>query len=638
MISLLDTSDRFALAIPAEMLQDARLSARERANITPRASTTEIITDVAHTLPFDKLSPRDFERLCLWLVEREGYERAELLGAAGSEQGRDIVAWREGRLWAFQCKRVKHFGSKSAFLEVDMVLSLSKDRPPAGLIFLVTCDVSDSTRQQVRQRCAGEIECHFWGRTELDEKIRRHADIVEEFFSPRIHLSGSPFQAPPLPLHFVPRSEISEALKARLLTDESSAPGVLVVSSIHGLGGIGKSTLAAALAHDRETQVRFPDGVLWAPLGQRPEILSALESWIRALGDYDFHPATVNAASAHLRSLLYGRAAMLVVDDVRQADHARPFLVGGARCRVLVTTRDALVAQALSGMVYHLDVMTPEQSLDLLSARLGRTLDDVEREEALKLAKAVGYLPLALELAAAQVASGMHWAELRRTLENEMKQPQAQTPSSGDQPHVYSKEMVRVPAGLFLYGNDKRRVDVHEFWIDKALVTNAEYARFVAATGHKPPSHWRGKVPLQELAEHPVIQVSWHDAVAYGEWAGKRLPTEEEWEKAARGTDGRIYPWGDEPPDEGRCNFGGNVGSTTPVGRYSPQGDSPYGCSDMAGNVWEWTASDYDAGRKVLRGGSWDNEPLHVRAAYRIANTPGSRGNVMGFRCVRSSE
>ena len=140
------------------------------------------ITGTTHTLPFDKLSPRDFERLCLWLVEREGYERAEHLGAAGSEQGRDIVAWREGALWAFQCKRVQRFGPKDALAEVEKVLALPEDQRLAVLVFLVTCDVSANTRQQVRDRCAGEMECHFWAGTELDEKVKRHPDIVEEFF------------------------------------------------------------------------------------------------------------------------------------------------------------------------------------------------------------------------------------------------------------------------------------------------------------------------------------------------------------------------------------------------------------------------------------------------------------------------
>jgi len=198
------------------------------------------------------------------------------------------------------------------------------------------------------------------------------------------------------------------------------------------------------------------------------------------------------------------------------------------------------------------------------------------------------------------------------------------------------KEMVRVPAGEFLYGDDKQKVSLPEFWVDKTPVTNAEYARFVAETKHEPPSHWKGKTPSKELATHPVVNVSWHDAKAYyAEWAGKHLPMEQEWEKAARGTDGRTYPWGKQEPTLRFCNYGNNERSTTPVGKYSPQGDSPYGCVDMAGNVWEWTASAYDQkSNKVAHGGSWKDDAKHVCTAYRNAWGPDSSDNSFGFRCV----
>ena len=139
-------------------------------------------TGTTHPLPFKNLSPRDFERLCLWLVEREGYSRAEHLGAAGRDQGLDIVAWRKGTRWGSQCKRVQYLGPKNALAEVKKVLALPEAERPVGLVFLVTCDMSKETREQARKRCAGEMECHFWAGTELDAKVRSHPDIVEHFF------------------------------------------------------------------------------------------------------------------------------------------------------------------------------------------------------------------------------------------------------------------------------------------------------------------------------------------------------------------------------------------------------------------------------------------------------------------------
>jgi hypothetical protein len=133
-------------------------------------------------LPFDALEPAEFERLCLWLVKREGYEGIEHLGAAGKEQGRDIVAWREGAQWAFQCKRVQRFGPKTALKEIEKVLGLPKDEHPVGLVFLTTCQVSANTRRKARIHCTGEMECEFWAATKLDELVKRHPDVVQEFF------------------------------------------------------------------------------------------------------------------------------------------------------------------------------------------------------------------------------------------------------------------------------------------------------------------------------------------------------------------------------------------------------------------------------------------------------------------------
>jgi hypothetical protein len=146
------------------------------------------ITGTKHTLPFDKLSPRDFERLCLWLVEREGFERAEHLGAAGGEQGRDVIAWRGDELWYFQCKRYRSIGAATLKSEVDKYLQLAQEKPhlkPAGVIFVTSCIVSAQAREAVGAYCDEHgLAYEFWAATELDEKVKRHSDILEEFFQP----------------------------------------------------------------------------------------------------------------------------------------------------------------------------------------------------------------------------------------------------------------------------------------------------------------------------------------------------------------------------------------------------------------------------------------------------------------------
>jgi formylglycine-generating enzyme required for sulfatase activity len=219
-------------------------------------------------------------------------------------------------------------------------------------------------------------------------------------------------------------------------------------------------------------------------------------------------------------------------------------------------------------------------------------------------------------------------------------------------------EMVLVPAGEFLMGSEDRdnekprhRVHLDAYYIDKVPVTNAHYERFVQATGRRAPLY--GKYSEWNSSTQPVVGVSWYDAEAYCKWAGKRLPTEAEWEKGARGTDGRKYPWGDQW-DPSRANAENKLGKTAPVGSY-PGGASPYGALDMAGNVWQWVADwyakDYYQGSpernptgpssgtaKVLRGGSWQNSSGVLRSALRSDATPDYRDVTyggIGFRCAR---
>ena len=260
-------------------------------------------------------------------------------------------------------------------------------------------------------------------------------------------------------------------------------------------------------------------------------------------------------------------------------------------------------------------------------------------------------------------------------------QPEAVAPAEGapreELPKSFEPELIRIPAGEFLMGSTQEQVEqliaqgltkewaewelpqhpvyVPDYHIAKTPVTNAQYLAFVQATGQQPPQHWKKGKPPKGKKDHPVVGVTWHDAVAYCQWlaeaTGKAygLPSEAEWEKAARGTDGRIYPWGNEW-DEKRCNSReGGPGDTTPVGQYSPVGDSPYGCVDMAGNVLEWCSSlrkpyPYDPkdgredakaeGRRALRGGSWYDGQGYARVSSRYFVRPGNFSSLVGFRVV----
>lgn len=179
------------------------------------------------------------------------------------------------------------------------------------------------------------------------------------------------------------------------------------------------------------------------------------------------------------------------------------------------------------------------------------------------------------------------------------------------------------------------------FSIMKNLVTVAQYRQFCQAVGKQMPTAPRFN-PDWSKEDHPIVNVSWYDAVDYCEWAGMTLPTEAQWKLAAYGTDGRQFPWGDEW-DSGKCQcyrVKDSTHGTAPVGSY-PEGASPYGVLDMAGNVWEWCADWYDGDRngRVLRGGSWFyTHPDGFRAAYRVRNFPGVRGSVYGFRCASAGE
>jgi len=204
--------------------------------------------------------------------------------------------------------------------------------------------------------------------------------------------------------------------------------------------------------------------------------------------------------------------------------------------------------------------------------------------------------------------------------------------------------MVYVPAGTFIMGlpeeDGERAADIESFYIDENPVTNAQYMRFVEAADHDPPSNWQDNRPPSAERDHPVTNVSWYDAKAYAEWHGRDLPTETQWEKAARGLEGRIWPWGNFFSAD-RCNCAeAGVGKTSAVGKFLG-GVSPFGCYDMAGNVAEWLLDAYRGDEpahdmRVIRGGSYADDSQGVRCAARTSlPTPASCPNV-GFRCVAS--
>ena len=232
-----------------------------------------------------------------------------------------------------------------------------------------------------------------------------------------------------------------------------------------------------------------------------------------------------------------------------------------------------------------------------------------------------------------------------------------------------------VPAGEFVMGADGGNRDegpahsvfLDAYFIDRLEVTNAQFVAFLNAVAPSTDDQVRqlldlgdpdvqiveidGAVALKspELEKLPAVEVSWYGAQAYCKWAGLRLPTEAEWEKAARGGDRRTYPWG-ETIDFNRANYGGNPGRTTDVGSH-PGGISPHGVQDMAGNVWEWVGDLYKsdwysfssprnprgplASRdRGLRGGAWNSPPSSLRASYRRGAYPSFTDSSVGFRCA----
>jgi hypothetical protein len=202
---------------------------------------------------------------------------------------------------------------------------------------------------------------------------------------------------------------------------------------------------------------------------------------------------------------------------------------------------------------------------------------------------------------------------------------------------IDGKLMTLVDAGVYLAGPTNEPIWLPAFYIDVYPTTNADYARFLAATGHRPPVDWPDGGPPARLAEHPVVFVTWHDADAYARWARKYLPSAQQWEKAARGGQGHVYPWGSRPTPA-KCNVReSGPNDTTPVDRYR-SGASLCGAYDLCGNVWEWCATESEPNRRELKGGAFTS-PFEraTPSAFNDAATTMSDDDT-GFRCVTPAQ
>jgi formylglycine-generating enzyme required for sulfatase activity len=239
-------------------------------------------------------------------------------------------------------------------------------------------------------------------------------------------------------------------------------------------------------------------------------------------------------------------------------------------------------------------------------------------------------------------------AERSATVPLKVRVEAAEALGQAGDPRLTENKWVRIPAGSFVMGegDEAHEVELDAFEIGRYPVTVEEYGRYFEEGGRE-PGDWDKQI---QYPNRPVVNVSWQDADAYCTWAGMRLPTEAQWERAARGQEGRPYPWGNDKPDKERANYDATrTGAPTPVGLF-PKGATADGIYDMAGNVWEWVADwygDYPKVRqrnptgpengefKVLRGGAWYFNSLYLRAAYRGRYVPEVRLNYIGFRCAR---
>ncbi len=369
------------------------------------------LTGAAHTCPFEKLSPTDFERLCVWLAKREGYALVEHPGEAGNEQGRDLVAWKDGQRVVFQCKRVKSFSAAHACAEIEKLRGLPPEEQPQVLVFVVSQAVSAATSSAARKAWGDETSCQFWAGDEFDERVKRHPEILREFFllPPDWGRAAVPHNLPYSSLGplFQGRDEMLTRLHQALEHSPAGRATAIAGKAVHGLGGVGKTRLAVEYAwkHTEEYSALLFAGA-GSPTDLRRNLAALSGSLILDLPEKEATEEEVREVAV-LKWLQEHSGWLLILDNVDTEDAAAavdrliPRLHGG---HVLLTGRLARWSAEVEAI--ELDVLTEEAAIRFLLSRTNerrRATKDDERLAA-KLAGELGCLPLALEQASAYIA------------------------------------------------------------------------------------------------------------------------------------------------------------------------------------------------------------------------------------------
>jgi tetratricopeptide (TPR) repeat protein len=339
-------------------------------------------------LPFEMLAPLEFERLCLWLVEREGYERVEALGQSGSEKGQDVRAWRGDRRFVFQCKRVREFAAAAGKKEIAKLRrELSPTEQPHELVFVVSAEVSADARAAIRAEWGHEATCHFWAGVELDQRVKRHREIVQEFFQLPSEAHSPLRQLPAPPADFVGRKKDLAQLRHEI------KKGGATICGLQGQGGVGKTALALVLA--QEMALGFPDAQIFLDLqgvSERPlSTYDAMAHVVRSFYPDAKLPEGAQLAAAY-RDVLAGKRVLLLMDNASGPDQVAPLVppVGNA---LLVTSRQKFTLPGLA--VRDLELLPEKDARALLLAITPRIGD-----RAGAIARLCGYLPFALRIAA----------------------------------------------------------------------------------------------------------------------------------------------------------------------------------------------------------------------------------------------